>query len=155
MRGATGPFRESTIPGGPGAASCVRPFCPPRLRAAAARGRVRGRGVTLKPAGRAPAWKETDRFPGRQEVRDAISANERYRDWLEVQLSVRPHDQGLADAQAATRRAGLAWNALDEWQRGFHVAGDRADLRCALGDAAFFAGQMPEPVPTHYLPEKD
>ena len=99
-----------------------------------------------------PAACEVNRFPPEWMIDDALTLNAEHKDWLYSEKIFHVQDwEGWEEVYTETGEIQRAWHLLrlarsDHWsencRRGF-----LEQLRELIGPEAFYAGQMPPPIP--------
>lgn len=96
---------------------------------------------------------DVERFPTREQAREAMAFNRAYRETLVASCCLRPHrEQWLSDAIQETDQLYRIWDLLDDaWicrnSCGAYSSRALRQLRECLGPGAYCAGTMPPPVP--------
>jgi hypothetical protein len=107
-----------------------------------------------------PRVEDSNRFPDRSAINEMLSFNRGYRRNLESRQIIEPDRADMyGNAMRETDRLYYIWDAVRDSRCEFYYITIRRQalkkLRCFVGTADYYSGQLPPPIPTWRFQEMD
>lgn len=107
----------------------------------------------------APRLDEVERFPARTHANEVLAANRAYRNELTARLNIDLFHAGeLREAVVEVDQLYQVWDTVRDARCDYYYVTVRRQalrtLRDLIGEAAYYRGEMPPPLPVWHLPRR-